>query len=319
MASTDGNRIIALEEHYFDPSIAEEYNDKTGFAGTPVRKKLDDLYDLRIKEMDASGIDIQVLSQGAPGVQRFEPDKAVALAIAANDRLRETCQRHPERFAGFTTLPSPAPQAAADELERTVKDYGFKGGMIHGLTNGEFIDQKKYWPIFERAEQLDVPIYLHPAVPHPDVVKAYYADYLSKFPSLLTAAWGFTVETATAGIRMVLSEVFDEYPKLQIILGHLGEGLPFLLWRISDALGRDNNYPFRNTFCNHFHITTSGNFSDPAMQCSMMEMGIDRIMFSVDYPFAENIHGTKWMDNISLSPDDKKKVLHANAERLLKM
>ena len=191
--------------------------------------------------------------------------------------------------------------------------------MIHGLTNGEFIDQKKYWPIFERAEQLDVPIYIHPAVPHPDVVKAYYADYLPKFPSLLTAAWGFTVETATAGIRMVLSEVFDEYPKLQIILGHLGEGLPFLLWRISDALGRDNNYPFRNTFCDHFHITTSGNFSDPAMQCSMMEMGIDRIMFSVDYPFAENINGTKWMDNISLSPDDKKKVLHTNAERLLKM
>jgi predicted TIM-barrel fold metal-dependent hydrolase len=196
---------------------------------------------------------------------------------------------------------------------------GLRGGMIHGLTNGEFIDQKKFWPIFARAEALDVPIYLHPAVPHPDVVKAYYADYLPKFPSLLTAAWGFTVETATAGIRMVLSEIFDEHPKLQIILGHLGEGLPFLLWRISDALGRDNDYPFREKFCNHFHITTSGNFSDPAMHCSMLEMGIDRIMFSVDYPFAPNMQGTKWMENISLSPDDKKKVLHGNAERLLKM
>ena len=128
MVSTDGNRIIALEEHYFDPSIADEYNDKTSFSGTLIRKKLDDLYDIRIKEMDASGIDIQVLSQGAPGVQRFESRKAVTLAIAANDRLHETCQRHPERFAGFTTLASPTPKAAADELERTVKDYGFKGG-----------------------------------------------------------------------------------------------------------------------------------------------------------------------------------------------
>ncbi|MDC3347507.1 amidohydrolase family protein [bacterium] len=319
MASKSGNKIIAIEEHYFDPEIAALYDDKSGFTGTPIRAKMDDLYDMRIKDMDASGIDVQVLSQGAPGVQRFDGETATRLAIGANDRLYETCQRHPDRFAGFATLASPAPEAAADELERTVNDYGFKGGMIHGLTNDEFIDQKKFWPIFARAEALDVPIYIHPAVPHQDVVKAYYADYLPKYPSLLTAAWGFTVETATAGIRMVLSEVFEEYPKLQIVLGHLGEGLPFLLWRISDALARDNEYPFREKFCNHFHITTSGNFSDPAMVCSMMEMGIDRIMFSVDYPFAPNMQGTEWMENISLSPDDKKKVLHGNAQKLLRM
>ena len=130
MASKSGNRIIAIEEHYFDPEIVAEFDDKTGFAGTPIRKKMDDLYDLRIKDMDASGIDLQVLSQGAPGVQRFDGEKATKLAIAANDRLYETCQRHPDRFAGFATIPSPAPEAAADELERTVKDYGFKGGMI---------------------------------------------------------------------------------------------------------------------------------------------------------------------------------------------
>ena len=319
MASKSGNKISAIEEHYFDPEIAALYDDKSGLTGTPIRAKMDDLYDLRIKNMDESGIDVQVLSQGAPGVQRFDGETATRLAIGANDRLNETCQRHPDRFAGFATLASPAPEAAADELERTVKDYGFKGGMIHGLTNGEFIDQKKFWPIFARAEALDVPIYIHPAVPHQDVVKAYYADYLPKYPSLLTAAWGFTVETATAGIRMVLSEVFEEYPKLQIVLGHLGEGLPFLLWRISDALARDNEYPFREKFCNHFHITTSGNFSDPAMVCSMMEMGIDRIMFSVDYPFAPNMQGTEWMENISLSPADKKKVLHGNAQKLLRM
>ena len=319
MASNSGNRIIAIEEHYFDPEIVAEFDKKTSFEGTPIRKRMDDLYDARIKDMDASGIDMQVLSQGAPGVQRFDAEKATKLAIAANDRLHETCQRHPDRFSGFATVPSPAPEAAADELERTVKDFGFKGGMIHGLTNGDFIDQKKYWPIFARAEALDVPIYIHPAVPHPDVVKAYYADYLHKYPSLLTAAWGFTVETATAGIRMVLSEIFEEYPKLQIILGHLGEGLPFLLWRISDSLSRDSDYPFREKFCKHFHITTSGNFSDPAMLCSIMEMGVDRIMFSVDYPFAPNMQGTEWMEQISLSPDDKEKILHGNAEKLLRI
>lgn len=319
MASRDGYRVIAIEEHYFDPDIAAKYDDKAGFTGTPIRERMDDVDDLRLREMDEAGIDLQVLSQGAPGVQRFDPQTAVELARIANDRLNETVKRHPDRYAGFATLPSPDPEGAADELARTVNEYGFKGGMIHGLTNGQFIDKEEFWPIFARAEALGVPIYLHPAVPHPDVVKAYYADYLPKFPSLLTAGWGFTVETATQGIRMVLSGVFDKYPDLQVIIGHLGEGLPFLLWRISDALGRDNDYPFRETFCEHVHITTSGNFSDPAMVCSMMEMGIDRIMFSVDYPFAPNVQGTEWMESISLSPDDKRKVLAGNAERLLKL
>ena len=148
--SNSGNRIIAIEEHYFDPEIVAEFDKKTSFEGTPIRKRMDDLYDTRIKDMDASGIDMQVLSQGAPGVQRFDAEKATKLAIAANDRLHETCQRHPDRFSGFATVPSPAPEAAADELERTVKDFGFVGGMIHGLTNGDFIDQKKYWPIFSQ-------------------------------------------------------------------------------------------------------------------------------------------------------------------------
>ena len=319
MASRDGNRIIALEEHYFDPGIAAHYDAKSGFEGTVIRERLDDLEDVRIQQMDAAGIDVQVLSQGAPGVQKFDPETAVALARDANDRLYETIQRHPQRFAGFATLPSPDPQGAADELERTVSRYGFKGGMVHGLTNGQFIDRKEFWPIFERAQELDVPIYLHPSVPHPDVVKAYYADYIADYPAFLTAGWGFTVETATQGIRMVLSGVFDAYPRLQVIIGHLGEGLPFLLWRIDAALGRGTDFAFKGTFCEHVHITTSGNFSDPAMVCSMMELGIDRIMFSVDYPFESNQLGSDWMEGISLSPDDKKKVLSGNAERLLRM
>jgi 2,3-dihydroxybenzoate decarboxylase len=218
-------------------------------------------------------------------------------------------------------LPTAEPTAAADELERAVTRLGFKGAMVHGLTNGAFLDQKQFWPIFERAQALDVPLYMHPAVPHKAVVEAYYQDYLEQFPGLMTAAWGFTVECATQGIRLVLSGVFDAYPKLKIILGHLGESLPFSLWRIDMALARQFNRstPFRDCFREHFWITTSGNFSTPALLCCVMEMGVDRIMFSVDYPFVPNPPGMKWMEGIPLGPEDRAKILSANAQRLLKL
>jgi predicted TIM-barrel fold metal-dependent hydrolase len=158
-------------------------------------------------------------------------------------------------------------------------------------------------------------------VPHSAVVEAYYQDYLADFPTLRTAAWGFTVETATQGIRLVLSGVFDVYPDVKIILGHMGEGLPFLLWRIDHALSRPGNrsVSFREQFSQHFYITTSGNFSTPALLCSMMELGVDRILFSVDWPFVPNIPGTKWMNELQLSAEDKIKILSGNAKRLLKM
>jgi 2,3-dihydroxybenzoate decarboxylase len=193
--------------------------------------------------------------------------------------------------------------------------------MVHGLTGGLFLDDRRFWPIFERAQALDVPLYLHPAVPHPAVFDVYYKDYVEKYPNILRAAWGFTVETATQGIRMVLSDVFDSYPRLKIILGHLGEGLPFLLWRINMALVRDGAGPswFRDTFCEHFWITTSGFFSDPALHCCITEMGVDRILFSIDYPFVENRPGTAWMEQLQLNAEDKAKILSGNAKRLLKM
>jgi 2,3-dihydroxybenzoate decarboxylase len=221
----------------------------------------------------------------------------------------------------FAALPSANPRAAADELERAVTKLGFKGAMIHGLTNGRFIDERQFWPIFERAQALDVPIYLHPAVPHPAVVEVYYRDYLKDFPGLLNAAWGFTVETATQGIRMVLSGVFEEYPGLKIILGHLGESLPFSAWRIDMALGRQGNRKsaFRDTLREHFWITTSGNFSTPALLCCVLEMGADRILFSVDYPFVPNPPGVRWMDHVPVSPEDREKILSGNAKRLLKI
>ena len=311
--------VIALEEHYWDAEVAKTFE---GEARSPaLLQRLDDLGALRIKEMDEAGIDIQVISHGAPSTQRLDAATAVPLAKRANDRQHEAVRAHPDRFAGFAALPTADPKAAADELERTVTKLGFKGAMVHGPTNGVFFDDKRFWPILERAQALDVPLYLHPSLPMPAVVEAYYKDYLKEFPQLLTAAWGYTVETATQGIRMVLSGAFDKYPRLKIILGHLGESLPFSAWRINMALSRGADKPsnFRDTFCKHFWITTSGNFSTPALMCCIMEMGVDRILFSVDYPFVPNPPGVKWMENVPLGPEDRAKILNGNAKRLLRL
>ncbi len=321
MTGKTKSQIIALEEHYWDPEIAMHYEAAGNNRRSNVRERLDDVGALRLKEMDEAGIDIQVISHGAPSVQRMDPETSVRMATGANDRLHEAVGRNPDRFAGFACLPTPDPRAAADELERAVTRLGFKGGMVHGLTNGEFCDEKKYWPLYERAEALDVPIYIHPAVPHVDVIKAYYATYAEEFPSLLTAGWGYTVEAATQGIRLVLSGVFDAHPGLKIILGHLGESLPFSLWRIDQAMSRPGNrsMAFRDTFCEHFYITTSGNFSNPALLCCVMEMGVDRILFSVDWPFVENRPGVEWMETVPLCAEDREKILNGNARKLLKL
>jgi predicted TIM-barrel fold metal-dependent hydrolase len=315
-------QVIAIEEHYFDPEVKAQIAGSERTGGSATAARLDDVGQGRIAEMDAAGIDIQVLSHGAPSVQKIaDAALAVRLARGANDRLAETVGVHPDRFAAFAMLPTADPKAAADELERAVTRLGFKGAMVHGLANGRFLDDRQFWPIFERAQALDVPLYLHPAIPHPAVVDAYYQDYVAKYPNILRAAWGFTVETATQGIRLVLSGVFDAYPRLKIILGHLGEGLPFYLWRINMALIRDGAGPswFRDMFCEHFWVTTSGFFSDPALLCCVMELGVDRILFSVDYPFVENRPGTAWMERVPLCAEDRAKILSGNVKRLLKM
>ncbi len=316
-------QVIALEEHYLDPEVKRHTGGGDSGAPARVAARLDDVGQGRIAEMDAAGIDIQVLSHGAPSVQRIaDAELAVHLARGANDRLADTVAAHPDRFAGFAMLPTADPTAAADELERAVTRLGFKGAMVHGLTaEGLFLDDRRFWPIFERAQALDVPLYLHPAVPHPAVIDAYYKDYVAKFPNILRAAWGFTVETATQGIRLVLGGVFDAHPRLKIILGHLGEGLPFYLWRINMALQRDGAGPswFRDAFCEHVWITTSGFFSDPALLCCVQEIGVDRILFSVDYPFVDNIPGAQWVQRIPLCAEDRAKILSGNAKRLLKM
>ena len=311
--------VIALEEHYADPELYALF---TGLdASTPLHvvKLLQDTGEARLKDMDAAGIDIQVLSHSAPSMQKIGSG-AADLARRVNDRLAQIVATAPTRYAGFAALPTSDPAAAADELARCVEKLGFKGAMIHGLAEGHFIDDARYWPIFARAEALDVPIYLHPSMPHPAVIDTYYKEYAKDFPVLLRAAWGYTVETATLAIRLVLSGLFEQH-KTKFILGHLGEGLPFLLWRINNGLARPGQKPvaFRDIFSAQFSITTSGFFSDPALLLCVQEMGIDRILFAVDYPFEANAPGPAWLATVPLCGEDKAKIASGNAKRLLKM
>jgi predicted TIM-barrel fold metal-dependent hydrolase len=312
--------IIAIEEHYWDAEMATHFIGLEGPRPGDTDKRLHDLGELRIKEMDEAGIDMQVLSHGAPSAQKISADIAVDLTRRVNDRLNAAVAAYPKRFAAFAALPTSDPKAAADELERTVK-LGFKGAMIHGLANGVFLDDQRFWPIFERAERLDVPIYLHPSLPHQGVMDIYYKDYAKDFPMVVRAAWGYTVETATLALRMVLSGVFDKHPQLKIILGHLGETLPFLVWRVDQALSRPGHkqMSFRDIFCNNFYVTTSGFFSNPAVLCCVMELGIDRILFAVDWPFVMNPPAVRWMEAVPLCDEDKAKILSGNAKRLLRM
>jgi 2,3-dihydroxybenzoate decarboxylase len=313
--------IIAIEEHYWDPELAKHFTGPEAGRGNETDERLYDLGSLRLKEMDEAGIDIQVLSHGAPSTQKLGSDIAADLTRQVNDRLAKVCAANPARFAAFAALPTADPKAAADELERAVTKLGFKGAMLHGMSNGEFLDLRKFWPIYERAEKLDVPIYFHPSLPHPKVTEIYYQDYAKDFPLVVRPAWGYTVETATQAIRLVLSGVFDAHPNLKIILGHFGETLPFLVWRIDTSLKRPGQkaMSFRDIFCKNFYVTTSGFFSDPALICCMLEMGVDHILFAVDWPFVMNSPAVKWMESVSISDSDKEKILNGNARRLLKM
>jgi predicted TIM-barrel fold metal-dependent hydrolase len=308
--------VVALEEHYQDPDLASL---KEAKRALDIAARLDDVGELRLREMDEAGIDIQVISHRGPSPQDMESVEAVRAAASANDRLFDIVSAHRTRFAGFAALPTPNAVAAADELERAAAKLGFKGGMVHGLTNGVFLDDRQFWPIFERAQALDVPIYIHCASPHPAVVNAYYKDYANSHPMLLRAGWSYTVETATQAVRLVLSGVFDAYPRLKIIIGHLGESLPFSMWRINRYLSLGAGRSFRDIFCKHFFITTSGNFSTPALRCAIDEVGIDKILFSIDWPYESNKDGVEWIKSVPMDEDGRRRIMSANACRLLNL
>ncbi len=321
-------KIIAIEEHFTTPMYREhvgatEYrkffiSTRSAQIGHDIPKELLDLGDERLRHMDAAGVDIQVLSFGAPGPQGFERDVAIPMARDANDRLRQAIDKHPDRFAGFAALPTADPEAAVAELERAVKELDFKGAMIHGHQRGEFLDDKKYWCIFERAAALDVPIYLHPTVPHPDAVKSYFKGY----EELQGSPWGFAIDTSCHFLRLMFSGLFDAYPKLKIILGHLGEGLPFAMHRLHDhsyqaATRRGLKKSPLQYLKDNLVVTTSGNWYEPAFVCTLLALGADAIIWAVDWPYEANTIGMDFFNQLSLNDIDKEKIAHLNAERLL--
>jgi len=323
-------RTIAIEEHFTTPMYREKVpaNEFRNFyltsrseqIGHDIPAELADLGAHRLAHMDAAGIDVQVLSFGSPGPQAFDADTAIPMARDANDRLFEAVKAHPNRFAGFAALPTAAPEAAADELERCVTKLGFKGTMIHGHTRGSFLDEKRYWVIFERAEALGVPIYLHPTLPHPDVVQAYFKGY----EELCRAGWGFAIDTSCHFLRIVFAGVFDAYPKLKIILGHLGEGLPFAMHRLNDhtyraAARRGLQRTPLEYLKDNMLVTTSGNWYEPAFLCTLLALGADNILFAVDWPYEPNTAGAGFLHRLSISDLDREKIAHLNAERILRM
>ena len=279
--------------------------------------RLCDLGEGRLRDMDESSIDMQVLSLSFPGVELFDAADGTFWAKSINDGLSEVIKKHPKRFAGFATLAPQDPDVAAIELERAVKDLGLKGALINSHIRGEYLDDQKYWVIFEKAEKLAVPIYIHPRQPSPDMLKPYLT-----YPALAHAMLGFAAEVSLHAMRLICSGVFDKYPDLKIILGHLGEALPFWLWR-QDTMW--NRFPFTKQpqktpsqyFKDNFFVTTSGMFWQPVLQFVYSVLGADRILFAVDYPHESNRAAVQSMEDMPICSSDKEKLYHLNAETLL--
>jgi predicted TIM-barrel fold metal-dependent hydrolase len=317
-------RTIALEEHFSTAELAATPSaHRTALAGPDIPDLLLDLGKGRLEDMDAAGIDLQVISHVTPAAQRLlDGAEAVAAARRANDQLAAAVASHPGRFAGFATLPTGDPAAAADELERAVADLGFVGALVHSTlgTNGAFLDDAKFEPLLGRLEQLDVPLYLHPAPPPPALGEILFGGLPDQVADrLATAAWGWHAEAGLHALRMVTAGVFDRHPGLRLIIGHCGEMIPFMLDRIDQTLAgltglalSPSEYFLRNVW-----VTTSGMFSLPPVMCALQVFGVDRVLFSVDYPFAPNRAGRRLLDMLPLSPADRAKIAGGNAERLL--
>ncbi len=271
--------------------------------------------------MDAAGIDVQVLSLTFPGVEQLEAAEAVAFARETNDLLGEAVRRHPDRFAGFAALPTASPQAAADELERTIGEYGFKGALINGHTRGRYLDDSFFWPILERAEALGVPIYLHPTPPPQPVIEASYTgNFVAGL--LATAAWGWHVETATHVLRLIVGGAFDRYPNLQLVVGHMGEGLPFFMPRLEVALPVEVTKlerPVGSYLRENLHYTFGGFNWVQAFLDLVLQVGVERVMFSADHPYASMAQARAFLDKLPASPADKERIAHTNAEHLLRL
>ena len=327
-----GVRTIALEEHFWTAELAAPPG--TGPLATWGQRVDDQLRDLgrsRLTDMDASGIDLQVISHVAPAAQALDGAEGVARAREANDQLAGAVRAHPDRFAGFATLPTADPSAAADELERAVRELSLIGALVNSTlgSNGAFLDEARFAPLLERFERLDVPLYLHPAPPSDALRDVLYRGLPPAVAGrLATGAWGWHAEAGLHVLRMIATGVFDRHPGLRLIVGHCGEMVPFMLDRIDTMLSPARLGPARpglqsmalkpsEYFLRNIWVTTSGLFSLPPVLCAVQVLGVDRVLFSVDYPFGDNAAGRALLDALPLAPADKAKIAGGNAERLL--
>ena len=319
-------RTIALEEHFWVPALASPPG--TGvlaLLGEDLGAQLGDLGEGRLAGMDAAGIDMQVISHNAPAAQHLPGEEALARSREANDLLAKAVRAYPDRFAGFAALPTADPAAAADELERAVTELGFAGAIVHSTlgTNGTFLDDPGYRPLLARAERLDVPLYLHPSRPPAALADILFQGLPPRLAGLLaSSAWGWHAEAGLHTLRLVVTGVFDRHPGLRLIIGHCGEMLPFMMARIDQVLTPQRTGladPVSEYLLRHVWVTTSGMFSLPPLLCTLQVFGTDRVLFSVDHPFAPNALGRAVLDALPLSPADKAKVAGLNAIRLLRL
>jgi len=327
-------RVVALEEHFSVPAAVKRIDPgavaRRGFKprkaapGRPnVMDLLPEIGEVRLKSMDEAGVTVQVLSAGGPGPDLVPGADGVAMAREVNDHLAAAIAKHPDRFAGFATLPLASPDACAAELRRCVKELGFLGALTNGTTDGRFLDHPSYDSLLAAAVELDVPIYIHPHLPPPSVHEAYYSGLPDGADRVLsTAGWGWHSEVAIQVLRMALAGTLDKHPKLKVIIGHMGEMLPVMLARIDETSALDIDHlkrPVSRAILDQVWITTSGIFSQPPFIAALQTFGIDRIMFSIDYPFAPNAKGRKFLNEVALSPADMAKLTHGNADALLKL
>ena len=331
-------RIVTIEEHFslpvipgltgVAPSTSSVANDENMPAVVRnVAPKIVDLGEKRIADMDRNGITVQVLSKAGNHIgasaDMFEENEAIAFARKFNDEFARKIAEHPDRFAAFAHLPASIPDAAADELERTVTEFGFKGALISGMVRGLFLDNPKFAPLLARAEKLEVPLYIHPGMPPAEVRKAYYEGFAPKINfGLATFAWGWHYETALHVMRLAVAGIMDKYPRLNFIIGHMGEGLPAMLARCEHQFSTDLSYlsrPLSKSITDQVYVTSSGFFTNPPFTAALETFGIDRLLFSVDYPYASNEDGRAFFDKLPISSIDLEKFAHGNADRLLKL
>jgi 2,3-dihydroxybenzoate decarboxylase len=321
---------IALEEHF---AIPDTLQDSNGFLPdeiwTELSGRLLDIHGKRLRQMDEHGIEMMLLSLNAPAIQAI-PDvkRANELAKKANDFLAEQVAKRPDRFQGLAALPMQDPELAARELQRCVKELGFVGSLVNGFSQAGdpnvpiYYDLKQYWPFWAENEKLDVPFYLHPRNPLPQDSRIYDGH-----PWLLGPTWAFGQETAVHALRLMASGLFDAHPNLKIVLGHMGEGLPYSMWRVDNRNGwtlhLPHKYPAKKKlgeyFRANFWLTTSGNFRTQTLIDAILEIGADHILFSTDWPFENIDHAAIWFDAASISENDRLKIGRTNCIDLFKL